>query len=627
MIKKLLLIFFSIILFLSISCFLPRSTFADGMVLEPLYSGHWDYSDEDNQQALINYDNGIQKMIISIGINKMGTRGAIWIFPVPSNPENIAIDVIKSFPELHGEEISEAAKSSLADIEKNLRSTQIYPAFFESLTDRQSLSSLSLPTVDMNGLQKIDEGVIVHEHLEKEGITTEIITANNANGLFNYLKSKDLQVEIGSIPVLDSYIGQDFSFVVAWINSTKKIITAQDIKNNLTLYFLNLSDYPKFDKEINNLRKIYPKLDQAVEEYNTYNFFSSADGEVVLQDLAQSIQKDPSIITKDYEQRQESKIQKGLSVSFVTKDVYFPLLPTSVYESKVVPATIRVFGYVAPKLFQGIKAYTKTEYYVNGYLSNSQDLGTLYRGKNENIKYTKVEINAPSKFLTEDLLFENKIPNRVYYASFVVNNTIAITIILLIISSIVTSVLIGFLFFKDLRRNIIKLSLIGLSNCFTILGLIITIITVGTKNKNENVDALLSEIKQKGYFWRRRAATILFIIEIPLAIVFLFGLFQIPYVIGTLNDSFSEIVRDIGFKLFINLAIIYILPILILAIGIMIKRIKPEDQNLFTQLKSKQYSTWSFQHKDLSKVIFVPLFSISFLIISYLLIRLIELTI
>jgi deoxyxylulose-5-phosphate synthase len=41
----------------------------------------------------------------------------------------------------------------------------------------------------------IETDVIVHEHLEKEGITTEIITARAAQALYQYLQNKNLKVE------------------------------------------------------------------------------------------------------------------------------------------------------------------------------------------------------------------------------------------------------------------------------------------------------------------------------------------------------------------------------------------------------------------------------------------------
>jgi len=588
------------------------------MIKPDPYSDRWDYSGENNQQAFINYDNGLQKMIISVGLEGENSKGVVWLFPVPSDPNKVAIDVVKSLPQLSGEEISKKAKSNLDDTTKFLQITQIYTIPFVLFS--QTFNSAGIEGFDnalgvSQGINRgVEPDVIVYEHLEKEGIASEIITAKTANGLYEYLKSRGLKIESGSIPVLNNYIGKEYSFIASWISAPEKIISAQDIKDNLNIYFSNQSRYPKFFELVNSLKQKYSEFNQAL---NPTEFLKSQQGETVLQELTQAIQNDLSIIADAYNRNQTNlSNQRGVFVTFPTKDIYFPLLPTSVYGSKIVPATLRIIGHVSPKVFQDIKSYTKTEYYVDNYASFADDLKNFYSGQNQNIKYTKIEINAPSKFLTDDLWINNQAPIKTYYSTFVAKNPITSAIILLILSSIMAGILAGMFIFRELRKNIVKLGLIGLSNCLSIFGLLITTVLVGTKNKNESVEPLLAEIKQKGYFWKRRLATILFFVAIPFLV---FGMFALP-----------SLIREIGYSMkyfdFMNFVIpaliIYILPITALVVSFIIKRIKIEDRNLFEQLKSVGYSSWSFQPKDKMKYVFVPIFSISFLIISWLLVTL-----
>ena len=535
-----------LIVFLAVFSFIPKSVLADGMMIMPdPYSGRWDYSNESNQQAFINYDNGLQKMIISVGFEGENSKSVVWLFPVPSDPNKVAIDIVKNLPQLNGEEISRKAKSNLDDTMKFLQMTQLYTIPFVlspkiwRITNDINFSGAIPQALKEN----IKHDVVVYEHLDKEGISSEIITAKTANGLYNYLKSKGLKIEKGSIPVLDNYIGKEYSFVVSWISSSENIISTQ----------------------------------------------------------------------------------RGIFVTFPTKNIYFPMLPTSVYGSKIIPATIRVIGHVSPKVFQDIKNYTKIEYYINGWIGRStpgylsftddylKSLKNFYDidyKQNQDINYTKIEINAPSKFLTEDLWINNQVPIKTYYLTYIAKHSRAITKVLLILSSIIAGILAGLIVFRDLRKNPIKLGLIGLLNYFTILGLLIIIIFVGTKNKNKNLDIVLAEIKQKRYFWRRSIAIILFFV----AILFLaFGVF----ILSLLTNEPNHI-----------LIIVYILLITILMVGFLIaKRIKPEDKNLFEQLKLSNYSSWLFLPKDKMKYAFVPIFSILFLIISWLLVKLVGFTI
>jgi len=535
------LIVLSLVAFLAVFSFIPKSVLADGMMIKPdPYSDRWDYSNESNQQAFINYDNDLQKMIISVGFEGENSNGVVWLFPVPSDPNKVAIDVVKSLPQLSGEEISKKAKSNLDDTTKFLQMTQVYTIPFISLfgtmgTTGKGYNTLGVPEGIGRG---IEQDVVVYEHLEKEGITSEIITAKTATGLYDYLKNKGLKIESGSIPVLDNYIGKEYSFVASWISSPEKNISAQN---------------------------------------------------------------------------------KGIFVTFPTKDIYFPMLPTSVYGSKTVPATIRVIGYVSPKVFQSIKSYTKTEYYIDSYASFADDLKNFYSGQNKNVKYTKIEINAPSKFLTDDLWIGQQAPVKTYYSTFVAKHPVISAILLLIISSLITGILAGWIVFKALRKNILKLGLIGLSNCLSIFGLLITTALVGTREKIENTDALLAEIKHKGYFWKRKLALILLLADSPFLVI---SVFAIPSLIGELADLFGP-----GYFYATEQLLVILISVAVLAFSLIIKRIKPEDQNLFEQLKSNNYSSWFFQPKDKLKIAFVPLFSVSFLIISWLIVKLVGITV
>jgi len=620
--KPLSFITLSLIAVIVMFSFVPKSVLADGIMIKPdPYSDRWDYLNENNQQAFINYENGLQKMIISVGFEGENSNGTVWLFPVPSEPNKVAIDVVKSLPGLSGEEISKKAKSNLDDTTKFLQMTQLYTIPFVLFS--QTLGTAGTKGSDNafgapQGLGRgIEQDVVVYEHLEKEGITSEIITAKTGNGLYDYLKNKGLKVETGSIPVLNNYIGKDYSFVVSWISSPEKIISAEDIKNNLYIYFSSQYRYPKFFDLVNTLKQKYPEFSQSS---NPVNYLKSQQGGIVLQELTQAIQNDPSIIVDTYNKNQNLANQKGVFVTFPTKEIYFPLLPTSVYGSKTVPATIRVIGHVTPKVFQDIKSYTKTEYYVDSYAGFADDLKNFHSGQNQNIKYTKIEINAPSKFFTDDLWLKAQAPAKTYYSTFVAKHPIVSAIILFILSSILAGILAGMIIFKDLRKNPVKLGLIGLSNFLTILGLLITTVLVSTKNKNESVEPMLTEIRQRGYLWKRKVATILFFAAISFLV---FDLFALPSLVRELSYS----MRYFDFEDFIPVLIIYVLPITALIVSFIIKRIKPEDKNLFEQLKLSGYSSWSFQPKDKLKIAFVPIFSVSFLIISWLLVKFVGLTV
>jgi hypothetical protein len=164
----------------------------------------------------------------------------------------------------------------------------------------------------------------------------------------------------------------------------------------------------------------------------------------------------------------------------------------------------------------------------------------------------------------------------------------------------------GWIVFKELRNKngVLKLVLVGLSNCLSIIGLIMVTVLLGTKAKDENSIPLLNEIERKDYIWKRRLAVILFFVALLFLIL---GIVMLPM------SMFS----------YVNLFLVLIF----LVLTFVLKRIKREDKLLFAQLESAGYSSWSFNSKDKGKFVFVPLFSFSFLAISWLIIKLVEFTV
>jgi len=539
--KSILSVIFLIIL--SVSFALREGTvFADGVALyiDP-YSDRWDYLTENNQQVFINYENGLQKMVISTRFDEVHGKGGVWIFPIPCEPKGIGFDIIDTLPKFGGEEITKAAKSNLWNARETLKHTQIYTILPE-------IKFTLLASLETQGGEY---DVTVYDHIEKEGVVSEILTARTADGLYNYLRNKGLKIENNSIPVLDHYIGKEYSFVVSWMNPNE----------NLPV------------KKVDNKK-------------NPQN-------------------------------------QRGIYVIFSTKEIYFPLLPTSVYKNKIVPISIRLIGHVSPKLNKDIQRYTKVEYYIDRYTDFGEFMKYFYNGPMRDVKYTKIEINAPSTMLTDDLWINAHPPIKTYYTSFIVLHDGAIVIFLLILTSIITGILAGRLIFKDLRSKIVKLGLIGLSNCVSVVGLIITVFFIGTKKKTQDADLLFSEIRKKGYIWKRKLAFILFCITIPLLFPNLFTV--ISFVLAVIHDGLQDALYYSG-----PIIPIYLMFNLLVVSGLIaafvLKRIRPKDRELFDKLKEHGYSSWSFQPKDIMKLVFIPVYSISFLVISWIIIELIILT-
>lgn len=564
MLKKLFI--FSTILATVILLIIPFVALADGMAISPPgpYENRWDYMKETNQQAIINYENGLEKLILSIGINDENASGAVWLFPVPAEPQTVTIDILDSLPQMSGEDISPKVKNNLEAVREFLHLTQIYPFFWMNHT----VLGNTKPRKDYNlgGLggtagsavvSSPEPDVVVYEHIEKEGITSEAITAKTSIGLNNYFSEKGLNIDVGTLPILNNYIGKSYSFVASWINSDN----------------------------------------------------------------------------------QTKKMQRGILVTFPTEDLYYPLMPTSVYGDNVVPATIRIIGYVSPKIFSKIKKYTKVEYYDKGgiwseeprkpgtgikinfgsfKLSINEEYKNFYGGPLENIRYTKIEINSPSKFFTDDLWIKDREPFKVQIINFLYNivtyHPVISSIPLWIIISFISGCLAGVIVFRYAKnkKSLLKCGLLGLTNCLSLIGLLIATKFIRTKERDEELNMVLSELKQKGYFRRRRLGLFLSYIILPAMI---FSLIFMMY----LQEFLSK---------FEYLSKFYYLPLIILVtiliIVFFLDRIKEEDKKLFEEIKLHDYSTRTFIPKDRRKLGFVIIFSLIFLFLSWFSIKIIQ---
>lgn len=399
--------------------------------------------DQNSQIAVINYQDGLERLIISVNF-EMNISEAVWIFPVPAKPDKTVINIVTEFPRLTGYEVTNKAKLEIDEMIRTSRFTQIYPFFIPRY---MVLYRVGRALAGLGGVRE----VTVHEHIEKEGITTELITTETGQALYDYLESKGLELEPNALPVLDDYVGKEYTFVVSWVSSMEERIYCEEPRPEICI-------------------QVYEPV--CGSNGRTYSNWCMAC-------------RDPSVewYTKGTCEFRRYYRRPAVFITFPTDRIYYPLLPTSVYGSKRIPIEIYVMDYVKPEMYEGIKPYTKTNYYIGYGLE-------FYGGYKE--KYTKIEINAPSKYLIDDLWFSEGAPAKVNYASMIVSIDHWITkILMILLLSALTGGLAGFIIFKEAK----KYALLGLANVFSIVGLGIAVAFTKTKELSES---LRKQIEKEG---------------------------------------------------------------------------------------------------------------------------------
>jgi len=440
-----------LILFLIIAS--SHCAYADGMLLIYPYMDDWVLAKENQQFAAINYENGIQKMILAIDAELRGKK-AVWIFPVPANPEDIAIDVIKGFPMFRGYEVKIEANEKIRETFSIMRLSQLYTIpfiFFKQYEPIPLIGDVFYKVYPTKAL----EDVTVYEHIEKMGLTAELIGAKSGDSLYNYLINKSLNLPEDSKAILNEYVGKDYSFVVSWISDVEKFLEESEVRDR------------------------YGRIKNII----------------------------------------------GISISFPTDKIYFPLKPTSVYGSTRIPILIYVVGYVMPDFYPKILNYTKVNYIIQSYYYTPYELAFFFNEKTEikNLRYTRIKIEAPSKYFNEDLWIKDSSPLDILLVDFIITSALIWGIIFFVLSSCLASILSGMIIFRKEQISKKKFALLGLSNFLTIIGFLIATIFLKTKRLDPKLE---KRLKSEGIIiWDYRK--ILFIILFTILFLVITFLFQI----------------------------------------------------------------------------------------------------
>ncbi|MBW2991514.1 hypothetical protein KY348_07490 [Candidatus Woesearchaeota archaeon] len=415
-------VLFVVLLLVFLSCF--TSVLADGgFVIHD--KDIWRMFDEEQQYCAINYKDGVQNMILTVDTAQelIGDK-AVWIFPVPANPEEVDINIIKGFPEFLGSNLEDEAENSMSEAFLTMSATQIYPLPFFFVFFGVMSPSAFRASKGLLG-EGTDEGVTVYESIEKMGLTTELISAVNEQAFTNYLVSKDLALPGEFKSILEEYIGHDYAFVVSWISDVWEFRNAQK----------SASGYPYYNRK--------------------------TAGNTV-----------------------------GVFISFPTDNMYYPLIPTSVYGEKIVPAVIYVMDYVEPEIYDNIRSSAEIDYFFTYRFTAPKDLKPFFKGYETksakyyprydsgssegfeiaDLKYTKIKISAPSNALTQDLWIKDEAPKKIIVYESIINRIFWWGLIIFIVLSCLASLIAGIIVFRKDSPSLLRFFFFGLFNLLTLIG-------------------------------------------------------------------------------------------------------------------------------------------------------------
>lgn len=225
---------------------------------------------EQEQYAIIGHDKGIEKMLLSVNLSTASYNNAVWIFPVPSEAKDVNVDLIHGAPTFYGSDVIEDAKD---DIKESTSMAITAYSFFPPVM-----------YVMVIGFSGSGGGYVdVYKHLEKYGLTVEVISATEGNGIYKYLTDKNFTMSKGVVPQLDSYVKKGYSFVITWWSGVDSVIqpgVVIEFPTDKIFYPLRLTSIYNdtvIPTDIFVMGYVSPNLYDEITSYTTITYYHHAN--------------------------------------------------------------------------------------------------------------------------------------------------------------------------------------------------------------------------------------------------------------------------------------------------------------------------------------------------------------
>ncbi|MBN1280936.1 MAG: hypothetical protein JXA00_04735 [Candidatus Thermoplasmatota archaeon] len=386
----------------------------------------WMHLPQEKQMGFVNYENGYEKLLIVIDVKNSSLIGnkAVWIIPVPSNPDNVLLDVYNTIPRLKGTEINYAMRSSVTIPYLVLYSSQTYTFPINLL--------LQVFGSGMIGSSSSTGQYTVYESIEDMGLTAEKVGANDSKAFQEYLTSRNLSLPAETNITIDGYIGKDYCFIVSWISDIERF------RESASLYT------PQYE----------------------WNYYYSSN----------EYESDPYYMLGLAVSFPTERIYYPLKLTSAYGTTAVPIL-LQVIDG----ATLSEYPTISPNGYMSTTHCVQNQYIVPNNLTTFFSEQLQHAGSQntaglnviQNIRYTEVTINAEARYYTDDVWMNSGMPATYITKAFIAENPVLVLLPVFLLLSCLASVIAGFIIYRRQHPALLKFMLLGLSNCLSVIGFFI----------------------------------------------------------------------------------------------------------------------------------------------------------
>ncbi len=199
-----------LVVMLGLALCAPRAL-ADGKAFRWTEQGSTQPILEREQRAAILHRDGVQRMVIAVNLELEDDAAAVWVFPVPGQPDNVTADVIDAFPEFHGRDPRRAARNKIGEA---ARLVMWWPYLSPLLAARSTRAGPGpVPS----------QGVTVHAEVTRWGVTVQVATAESVDALAAHVSGNEGRADPEQMAAFEAYLSDGYVLVIVRIASAAQV--------------------------------------------------------------------------------------------------------------------------------------------------------------------------------------------------------------------------------------------------------------------------------------------------------------------------------------------------------------------------------------------------------------------
>ena len=385
----------------------------------------WETLTERDQFCIINYNDGIEKMIIQIQLDGPEVRSSeqmAWLFPIPAPPESVSLRHFQTIPRFDGNSLGSVVLEKVAD------SSSWSLAFGTQLYTVPALA-VYYATFGF-GSGGTEESVESFGALDQYGVTSELLAADSSEALAAYLTSKGLALPEEAEYAVENYLGGDYSIVLSWVSNVSSFLAEAFKMPGTDAYSLGIGvEYP--------CEEIFFPLEMT-------SAYGTLEIPVTIQVL-------------DHVTPEEHPSGGGLDYScrYRVQDNYGPLSTTALWE----------YDYRLVSRINLTVNEEEFDYFFAEQIAANHGSLVLH-----SVDYTVISFYGPAGRLTEDLWLSDSQPVSVSTLHFIGDNPWLVVLAVFMVASCFSSLVACLILFGWNGRLTLTFILLGASNLLSIVG-------------------------------------------------------------------------------------------------------------------------------------------------------------